>query len=50
MITFLVYIIIWVLVGLSMLVDIPNHSEVYRFTIFVGMLILIPFIAYICGL
>ena len=49
MIVFLIYIMIWVLVGLSMLIDIPNHSEICRFSIFVGMLILIPFIAYICG-
>lgn len=50
MIVFLIYIIIWVLVGLSMFLDIPNHSTICRFSIFVGMLILIPFIAYICGL
>ena len=50
MIVFLVYIIIWVLVGLSMFIDIPNHSTIGRFSIFAGMLILIPFIAYICGM
>ena len=49
MIAFLVYIIIWVLIGLSVLIDIPNHSEIGRFSIFVSMLILIPFVAYICG-
>lgn len=50
MIAFLVYIIIWILVGLSMFIDIPNHSTNYQFLAFAGMSILIPFIAYICGI
>lgn len=50
MIAFLIYIIIWILVGLSMFIGVSNHSTNYQFLAFVGMFILIPFIAYICGI
>ncbi len=50
MVTFVIYIIIWILVGISMNIDIPNHTAIYRFSIFVGMVILAPFVAYVCGL
>lgn len=50
MIAFLVYIMIWILIGLSMFIDVSNRSINYQFLTFAGMFILMPFIAYVCGI